>query len=1181
LVVYIRSVMLPTFKKVVSGVVGLALGVSVLGGGLLPQPAIAQTSINLPWYVQLVENTSGQEWTQKPGSQLTAKVNAVVHINKAPLAMVGRFWSHAQRVAYVAEIRAEQDKLIPQIQALGGTIVGRFTHASAGLGVSIDASKMDELRSLGGVLAARGITDYQLDLSETVGFIGGLAAQNLGYDGSGVDVAVIDSGVDYSHIKLGGPGTVAGYNDAYCGDPAIAADPFDPACTAYDFPDTTGFFGDPQYGRDGSPINKVVGGWDWFGEGVSDGAAGGGDPNPIDFEGHGTHVADIIAGLESSPGAGDAGVAPGANIWAFKACTALGSACGGLALLFAVDDALDLDDSDYGACTPGVDPYCLAYDPADVINMSLGSPYGQPEDDLTLFTDIAAFYGSLPVVSAGNSGDRPYIVGSPSTANGALSVAQSTVPSDKFYKITAGSATVNGVLQPWSPAPVGTLNGVLQYGNGAGGNLNGCAAFAPGSLTGKVLLVDRGTCNNSIKGSNGSAAGATFVVIANNAFSNTPPVFSFGGGTITVPTLTITQNDGAILKGQLGQVASTGDTSIIPLVDDIVASSGRGPRIADGDIKPDIAAPGASVSAEVGTGSGKTAFGGTSGAAPMVAGAAALLIDKLEEDGLLDSDPGLDGFGEFGLSYSFLVKSILMNTAQTNTFIGGSFLAPITLQGAGRVDALKAVKTETIATDQTDFQEWFATGEDFLCSTYPGFDIFFFVEFGIPPDCADDYPFGNDFFNAWNSTTGSLSFGYDGVSATTVETRKLVIENFGSTSRTYNLSNSFRYSDDVSKGVTISISPSSVTIPAGGSASIDVTLTTNASKLRNWTLDAGQFGATGTNILCNNANPTFECSSLTLFEIDGYIKVNGGANNTVNVPWQILPKRAAETYVSEQGSNFVRLRNPALYKAGDTDIFSLVEISPNNCEITDGSGNCAEENYVPGILPGINATAIDLKEVGVRSYTVPGLNAALGLPAAPSGAINDEVLDFALTVYDAPFRASHNYPVEFDIYIDSNSDGVNDYVVFNADQTLNAADGRNAVFVADVNPANGTRPLRPYFYSFTDFNSQNWILPVPASAVDVRSNRPFKFYVLSFDAYFTGDLWDCSPFNCGEYHQYQTGLPKYRPVTTSVQVKKNGSSKITFSKPSGGATASPSQDGLLFLYRDAKVGRESDAVTLP
>jgi hypothetical protein len=413
------------------------------------------------------------------------------------------------------------------------------------------------------------------------------------------------------------------------------------------------------------------------------------------------------------------------------------------------------------------------------------------------------------------------------------------------------------------------------------------------------------------------------------------------------------------------------------------------------------------------------------------------------------------------------------------------------------------------------------------------------------------------------------------------ETRTLLIENLSDSARTYRLSNSFRYSDDIGKGVTARFSQNNITIPAGGAESVDVTLTVSARNLRDWTLDAGSFGNAGTNIFCNNADPTPACSSLTLFEIDGFVKVDGGENNTVTVPWQILPKKAAATYVSGKSNSSVRLRNPARFKPGDTDVFALIDISPNNCEIVDGDGNCVEENYVPGILPGINSTAIDIKEVGVRSYVAPGLNAALGLPASPDGAINDSVIDFGLTVYDAPYRASHNFPVEFDIYIDSDGDGVDDYVVFNYDAALSGSDGRNAVFVLDINPADGTRPLRPYFFSFTDFNSQNWILPVPAAAIGVESNRPFKFYVLAFDAYFTGDLWDCSPFNCGEYHQFQTGLPKHRAVTSSLQVPTRGSYTLPYSRPGGGADASPSQIGLLFMYRDAVVGRESDAVELP
>ena len=36
----------------------------------------------------------------------------------------------------------------------------------------------------------------------------------------------------------------------------------------------------------------------------------------------------------------------------------------------------------------------------------------------------------------------------------------------------------------------------VQYGDGAGDNLNGCAAFTLGSLEGKIVLVDRGAANS-------------------------------------------------------------------------------------------------------------------------------------------------------------------------------------------------------------------------------------------------------------------------------------------------------------------------------------------------------------------------------------------------------------------------------------------------------------------------------------------------------------------------------------------------------------------------------------------------------------------------------------------------------------------------------------------------------------
>src|SRR5207244_6996323 len=126
--------------------------------------------------------------------------------------------------------------------------------------------------------------NYGLDLSETVPYIGATAVQNAGVNGTGVRVAVLDTGIDYTHKFLGGPGTVAAYKDAYGNTTA------DPKNTT-----TDGLF----------PTAKVIGGFDFVGEKWPNGPLQP-DPDPIDCGpsaipapcagGHGTHVADIIAG---------------------------------------------------------------------------------------------------------------------------------------------------------------------------------------------------------------------------------------------------------------------------------------------------------------------------------------------------------------------------------------------------------------------------------------------------------------------------------------------------------------------------------------------------------------------------------------------------------------------------------------------------------------------------------------------------------------------------------------------------------------------------------------------------------------------------------------------------------------------------------------------------------------------
>ncbi|MEJ1964186.1 MAG: S8 family serine peptidase [Gammaproteobacteria bacterium] len=136
----------------------------------------------------------------------------------------------------------------------------------------------------------------------------------------------------------------------------------------------------------------------------------------MDHAGHGTHVADILAGR--SPDGTHVGVAPGATLLAVKVCSAsvTSTACNGVAILKGLDFALDPNHDD------------VMDDAVDVINMSLGAPYGQKEDSTSVAASNAARAGIVVVAAAGNSSDKPYDLGSPGISPDVITVAQTQVP---------------------------------------------------------------------------------------------------------------------------------------------------------------------------------------------------------------------------------------------------------------------------------------------------------------------------------------------------------------------------------------------------------------------------------------------------------------------------------------------------------------------------------------------------------------------------------------------------------------------------------------------------------------------------------------------------------------------------------------------------------------------------------
>ncbi|MFN2319849.1 MAG: S8 family serine peptidase, partial [Dermatophilaceae bacterium] len=560
------------------------------------------------------------------------------------------------------DLRKQQSDLMKRVTQLdkGARLLAQTQIALNAVFVEIDAAALPRLANDPAVARIAPVGSYELDLSETVPYIGATAVQDSGFTGKGIKVAVLDSGIDYTHAALGGSGSVTEYDN-----------------------------NNPNVIEPGTfPTKKVIGGYDFVGSVWPNGPEAP-DPDPLDDGpegGHGTHVAHIIGGM--------GGVAPDADLYAVKVCSSVSTSCSGIALIQGMEFSLD----------PNGDG--KLNDRVNIINMSLGSSYGQPfDDDLSAAVENATKAGVLTVASAGNSGDKPYANGTPAATPSALSVAQTAVPGGflPLMQILAPENIVGefpAVWQPWSAELTAVIEAPVQYGNGAGGNLLGCDPFGPDSLADTIVLVDRGACNFSAKVKNIGDAGGLIGLIGLVA-----PGDPFEGGDggerpIVIPGYMVSQAVANRLKSGLPNTVVRFDPAVgIPLDGTIVGSSSRGPQHEDTTlIKPEIGAPGASVSAIAGSGTDEGPFGGTSGAAPMVAGAAALVLEA--SGGVKATPNGRSNGRAVGHGLTPLeVKSLLVNNGYrdiVNDPLTGA-LAPITRIGGGEVRVDDAVKAPAAA----------------------------------------------------------------------------------------------------------------------------------------------------------------------------------------------------------------------------------------------------------------------------------------------------------------------------------------------------------------------------------------------------------------------------------------------------------------------------------------------------
>jgi subtilisin family serine protease len=575
---------------------------------------------------------------------------------------------HSATVAsYVRQLEQSHDALLVRAGAAGSKMYS-YRYAMNGFAAKLTAAQVSRLARSPEVERIWPDTDQHLSTNNSAIFLGledqdgGLRA-DLDLRGENIVVGIIDSGVAPNHPSLldteertpracrGSWATTSWLGLWLCG--SYRRNP--PTALVYDPP--AEFRGACEVGP-GFPAdacnNKVVGARSYIDGFLFTHDL---DPNefrsPKDADGHGTHVATIVAGnavdasLLGTRVGRVSGIAPRARVAIYKACWlepgAIRATCATSDLTRAIDDAVA--------------------DGVDLINYSVGSL----ETDLTAPDDLAILHaldaGVLTVIAGGNDGPDLDTIGSPSSAPWALTTAASTQTGNLFddaIEITAPSDLAGKILMREAEfTPALTRDEVIEAplvladdgqgaatGQPAGTTRDACQPLANTSeMEGNVALIERGSCEFQVKIANAENAGAVAVVVYNN--SGDPIAMQGDPGSVNIPAVMIGNAEGQKLVDRLA--ASDGQETADERVTvkltrgvfvtlheqgNVVADfSSRGPSRSDPNfVKPDVSAPGVAILAgqtpDVANGlRGETYqyLTGTSQAAPETTGVAALL----------------------------------------------------------------------------------------------------------------------------------------------------------------------------------------------------------------------------------------------------------------------------------------------------------------------------------------------------------------------------------------------------------------------------------------------------------------------------------------------------------------------------------------------------------------------------
>ncbi|HEM4095961.1 S8 family serine peptidase [Streptococcus suis] len=490
-----------------------------------------------------------------------------------------------------------------------------------------------------------------------------------GYKGEGTVVAIIDSGLDVDHDVL----HISDLSTAkYKSEKEIEA-----------AKEAAGI----SYGEWFN--DKVVFGYNYV------------DVNTVlkeeDKRSHGMHVTSIATGNPTQPVAGQLmyGVAPEAQVMFMRVFSDLKATTGAALYVKAIEDAVKLG--------------------ADSINLSLGGANGSVvnmnENVMTAAIEAARRAGVSVVIAAGNDGtfgsghsnpsaDYPDygLVGAPSTARDAISVASynNTTVGSKVINIIGlennadlnyGKSSFDNPEKSPVPFEIGKEYEYVYAGIGQASDFDGL------DLTGKLALIKRGTITFSEKIANATAAGAVGVVIFNSRPGEANVSMQLDDTAIAIPSVFIPLEFGEALATNSYKIAFNNETDIRPNPEaGLLSDFSSWGLSADGELKPDLAAPGGAIYAAIND-NDYANMQGTSMASPHVAGAAVLVKQYLQATYPTKSPQEIEA----------LVKHLLMSTAKAHVNKETTAYTSPRQQGSGIIDTAAAISTGLYLTGEDGY----------------------------------------------------------------------------------------------------------------------------------------------------------------------------------------------------------------------------------------------------------------------------------------------------------------------------------------------------------------------------------------------------------------------------------------------------------------------------------------------